>query len=230
MYKHWYEKIFSVKNDTKTCHKILTILGIKLKFKYSKVNLNELEEKVNYIYKKGGQLYLSQLYKINNILEYAEYYKCDTFIETGTFYGSTTNRVKDYFKNVYTIELSEKFFTLAQEKFKECQNVHCLQGNSKDILPTVINSCEIENPIFWLDAHYSACGTARAEDCDTPILNELEIILNKYQKCVILIDDAREFGTDKDYPSKFKIKNFIKHIAQNAEIEIYDDIIRVILK
>ena len=187
----------------------------------------EQQQKIDYIYQKGGILPLSSEFKRRTIKEYSNFYGCKTFVETGTYLGDTTDALKDNFNEIYTIELSQELYEKAQKRFENNPKIHCYQGNSKDVLPTILNKIDT-NPIFWLDAHYSAGITAKA-DKETPIEEELEIILNRFNKMVILIDDAREFGTVQDYPSIFTVKTYVKKKFPKAEFELYNDIIRIII-
>jgi hypothetical protein len=87
---------------------------------------------------------------------------------------------------------------------------------------------KIDQPaLFWLDGHYSAGVTAKGEK-DTPIYEELNQILSSKDKGhVIIIDDARCFGTDPNYPSIKELIDFIKSIRINLDIVIQDDCILI---
>lgn len=189
--------------------------------------LDELKATVEYLYSKGGNCYMPVEYKRRTIVEYAQAYNCNILIETGTYLGDTTDAVKDYFEKLYTIELSESLYKKAQKKFQGSAKICCYQGNSKDVLKEILPKVD-GKIIFWLDAHYSGGITAK-DDKQTPILEELDLIFKENKKSVILIDDAREFGTSADYPTLFNLKHFILKTHPNAEIEIYNDIIRVVL-
>ena len=56
---------------------------------------------------------------------------------------------------------------------------------------------KLEEPtLFWLDGHYSGGVTARGSK-ETPILDEVDKILStKESRHVLIVDDARCFGTD----------------------------------
>jgi len=62
--------------------------------------------------------------------------------------------------------------------------------------------------LFWLDVHYSGSIKESGEN-QTPIFKELSHILKKDRKYVIIIDDARCFGTILDYLSIPGLKKFI---------------------
>lgn len=161
--------------------------------------------------------------------KYIDEFKYNIFIETGTFRGHTIEALKNDFKTLYTIELSQQLYEDAVKKFAPDEKVKLFQGNSSDVLPQIMETID-EPAIFWLDGHYSGGDTAKA-DLNTPIFKELECIFNaKYFPHVLLIDDARDFGVLKDYPSIKTLKKFILAKFPNASFEVNHDIIQVVLK
>lgn len=121
------------------------------------------------------------------------------FIETGTCAGETIFSVQPYFKEVYTIEISEKCFYDFNRKKGELgvQNIKNYLGDSTYIIPEILNSLsEKDNCIFWLDGHWSSGDTGRGEK-DCPLIEECQSIDNlcRSKKCIVLIDDFRLFGT-----------------------------------
>lgn len=83
--------------------------------------------------------------------------------------------------------------------------------------------------IFWLDGHYSGGITARG-DKDCPIWEELKAIFSTNTEHIILIDDARLFIGERDYPSLSGVKTFILEQYPNSKIEIKNDSIIVELE
>ena len=84
--------------------------------------------------------------------------------------------------------------------------------------------------IFWLDGHYSSGDTALGNKT-TPILDELNNIFNcNHYEHIILIDDARMFWVEKDYPSIEQLSIFIENNSKKYSIEIRNDCIRLIPK
>lgn len=81
--------------------------------------------------------------------------------------------------------------------------------------------------LFWLDGHYSGGETAQGEK-DTPIYEELDRILDAPDRDhVIIIDDARCFGRDRDYPSIQELSDFVRSRRPNVDIAVQDDSIRI---
>lgn len=129
------------------------------------------------------------------------------FVETGTFLGDTTYVASKICKRVDTIEVSERLHTLAEKRFSSMPHVHCHLGDSGDVLGK-ITLVQTEPALFWLDGHFSGGFTARGAE-DTPVFRELLHISARNQpKDIILIDDARCFGTDPAYPSEADLMRF----------------------
>lgn len=160
------------------------------------------------------------------ISEYQKRHHISILIETGTYMGDMVEAQKRRFKKVFSVELGIDLFETAKEKFKNDKNVTILQGDSGVILPEIIKG--INKPaIFWLDGHYSAGITAKGEK-ECPILMELEAILNDRRfKHVILVDDARLFDGERDYPTIEELISYIKAKNKKYQIEVKYDIIRV---
>lgn len=153
---------------------------------------------------------------------YARIHNLHTFIETGTFRGDTLFALKDSFDRLYSIELGANLFSDAKKRFSDCKNVYLYKGDSAEVLPKLLET--IEHPaLFYLDGHWSDGVTARGSK-DTPILLELESILtHKVKGHVILIDDARTFIGEGDYPTISEIEMFVKRINPSLNIEVRDD-------
>ena len=91
-----------------------------------------------------------------------------------------------------------------------------------DLLHSISRPC-----LFWLDAHYCGSITAKGNSI-TPIIEELQHIFNHHiNDHVILIDDARAFIGQNDYPTIDELKEFIYKHHQECIIEIKNDIIRI---
>lgn len=160
------------------------------------------------------------------VREYIKKFAPSVFVETGTYKGKMVYAVMPYMKEIYSIELDRDYFEAAAKRFAGYPNIHILQGQSGEVLPRLL--ADIAEPcIFWLDAHYSGGSTAKA-DLETPIMQEMECILNhnKAADHVILIDDARCFGVNRDYPDLNALERFVLDIQPDWTFEVKDDIIR----
>lgn len=161
------------------------------------------------------------------IKSYAKKFNIKNFVETGTCFGTTLEIVKNDFRQLYSIELSETLYEQTKSRLAYFNNINLFQGDSAEVLPKIIQ--DINEPIlFWLDAHYS-CGVTARGNRDTPISSEVESIL-KHPLCkqhVILIDDARDFNGENDYPSLADLEKFILEDKTYKHFEVIDDIIRI---
>ncbi|MDR2286698.1 MAG: hypothetical protein LBE04_04380 [Prevotellaceae bacterium] len=147
------------------------------------------------------------------------------FVETGTYLGAMVDAQLNNFQNIYSIELSEELYQRALKRFKKQPKVKLIQGDSGKVLQTLILQIN-ERAIFWLDGHYSAGITAKG-DVECPIYEELKAIFKSPLNHILLIDDARCFSGQGDYPSIQDLSEYIISQRSTAHIKVEDDIIRV---
>lgn len=170
--------------------------------------------------------------RVETVKKYAENNNTRVFIESGTYHGAMISAVANYFDRIISIELDDFLFRTAKLKFSQNSNISILQGDSgkllREVLKTISQPC-----LFWLDGHYipNSSISARGEK-DTPIIKELESILeHDVQNHVILIDDARCFiGKNiisNDYPTIQELKEFVNRLNNELTFEVKDDIIRI---
>jgi hypothetical protein len=155
-------------------------------------------------------------------------FKYETFVETGTYLGQMVESQKDNFRRIFSIELGEKLYLDAVKKFENDKNVNILHGDSGDVL---IELCaKLNEPaIFWLDGHYSAGITAKGKKL-CPIYEELLAIFNSTPLShILLIDDARLFIGENDYPTIPELSEFVKKHRPHSEIYCKDDMIHVFI-
>lgn len=118
--------------------------------------------------------------------------KTSIYIETGTYMGRGVAQVLNQYKQIHTIELAEQWFKYNKEKWSQYPHVHVHHGDSKKLLPALLES--IDEPVtIFLDAHYSGGTTAFGEE-ETPLLEELDLLKSRKHDDVILIDDCRLLG------------------------------------
>ena len=164
--------------------------------------------------------------KQRTLRAYSERYSLRILVETGTYDGDMVEAMKDAFDRIYSIELSEALYQKAKERFKRAKHIELICGDSGIVLKNVMRKLD-QPALFWLDGHYSAGVTAKG-DKNTPICEELRQILGSPERNhVIVIDDARCFGSDPDYPSIQELYDYVKSKRPNMDIEVKDDSIRV---
>ena len=192
-----------------------------LNYKYTK--------QLNVWKSKGCPLPPPHIVKQLVIKSYQKTYNVDTLIETGTYLGDMVYAQRKIFKKIYSIELSKQLQERAVKRFKKYSNIEILQGDSGEVLNSIIKNLNNKS-IFWLDGHYSGGFTAKGS-MDCPIIEELNTIFKSKYEHIILIDDAREFNGENDYPSIKELESLILNSGfPNSSLTIQDDIIRIELK
>lgn len=165
-------------------------------------------------------------YKWSVIREAAKTHSLSVLVETGTYQGHTIARFQNTFEEIHSVELSERLYLAAVERFRENTNVFLYQGDSSQVLPVILS--KITKPtLFWLDAHYSGKGTSRGQ-VDTPIVEELELIMAlRDQGHVLLIDDARLFTGASDYPTVWDCRKIVASSCPRYTVDVMHDIIKI---
>jgi hypothetical protein len=166
------------------------------------------------------------LIKQRIIRRYAKNFRLPVFIETGTYRGDMVEAVKGDFERIYSIELGEDLARKAAQRFAADPHVTVFHGDSGEILEDLLS--RIDRPcLFWLDSHFSDAETARSE-LITPIRRELEHILAHplARRHVILIDDARLFNGEDDYPTMDALRALLQR-AGFGGCSVKDDVIRI---
>lgn len=152
----------------------------------------------------------------------------EMFVETGTARGVTVEAALEVgFQRVVSIEIVHGFYEMAAQKFLWDDRVRILHGDSAVMLPHVLHVLN-EPAVFLLDAHYTGgAQDVRGRDGDTPVSAELGAILAHPGRLphIVLIDDARLFGTDPAYPPLDRIE--VITAGHGYEMTVADDIIRL---
>jgi len=165
-------------------------------------------------------------HKVQVVKSYGRRFKTLTLVETGTYRAQMLLAIHNVFRVIHSVELSQELYTAALIVTAAYPNVKLWQGDSAAILQGILAS--LRGPcLFWLDAHYSGGETARGS-VDTPIMHELKQILD-YQTIVpvVLIDDARAFGTMADYPTLAGLRQLVDAVRPGWSLTVVDDIIRI---
>lgn len=166
------------------------------------------------------------------LLGLAKRYSLRLFVETGTSFGDMVRAMIPHFDRIWTIELGNQLYAEAQEKFRDVRNVELIHGDSGRELGRLIPTLDAP-ALFWLDAHYSGgplrgATSARGEK-DTPILEELDHILGAAEtRHVVVIDDARLFGTDPAYPTLEAVAAFVKSRSPERRMTVDCDCIQIL--
>ena len=160
------------------------------------------------------------------IRTYARRHGTRILVETGTFFGDMIAAMMNEFERVYSIELSQQLFDKAKVRFQDAPNVTLIQGDSGHAIKDVLSRLT-QPALFWLDGHWSDGITARG-DRDTPVREELAAILAADDlPHVVLIDDARLFGSDPGYPTIAELRKQVSARRPQLELTVDADIIRI---
>jgi hypothetical protein len=217
----------------------MVLLGLNLNFLMSnkeRKNILRIVDILNQVWhkhmiynewkKRGKSVPPPHIYKQEVVKEYGKKYAINILIETGTYNGDMVFAMKKAFKKIYSIELGKSLYLDACARFVDYPHVVLINGDSGCELKKLLTS--IDSPcVFWLDAHYSEGNTAKGE-IETPIIQELETIFShSIKKHIILIDDARLFIGENDYPTIDILKHFILSKRTDLKMEVKDDIVRI---
>lgn len=203
---------------------ILPVLPRSLRTKIRAVRKRQI---VKQWYKQGHPMPPPHQVKQVEIEDYASKYGCTILVETGTYLGKMIEAEKEYFEKVYSVELSESLWKDAVKKFEKDAHVKLLNGDSGKVLYQLVPTLG-KPAIFWLDGHYSGGPTALGEK-ECPVLEEIDAILaDKKNRHVLLVDDARLFNGEHDYPTLEELKKYIAAKNSTYKMEVKDDIIRII--
>lgn len=135
-----------------------------------------------------------------NLDELIEKYNLEYFFETGTLRGEGVEyALKSNFKKIFSVEIVEKTFNEAVEKFKDNKKVKIIHGDSSKIMDSIVSQLP-GNTLFWLDAHFPGAdiGITTYRSCldidyntRLPLETELKAIASRVKefKDVIIADD-----------------------------------------
>lgn len=174
----------------------------------------------------GSPIPPPNLVKQQIVKRYGRDYAVKTLVETGTFLGDMVHACRKNFHQIVSIELDPQLYQNASRRFGSERHIKIHEGDSGNLLPKI--TAEISEPcLFWLDGHYSAGITAKG-DLDTPIMNELSAICDHpIDAHVVLIDDARLFTGQGDYPTIDEVRDFWLSRKPDHQLEFDLDIIRI---
>src|SRR5829696_670398 len=160
------------------------------------------------------------------IRDYAKTFNTPILIETGTYLGDMVHAMKKSFARIISFELDHNLAVQAQQRFANDNHIQIIQGDSGKILGDYLATIN-EPCLFWLDGHFSGGITAKGA-LETPIKNELTAILSHpVDGHVILIDDARCFTGENDYPTIDELQNFVTERKPNHRFSVEHDVIRI---
>jgi len=176
----------------------------------------------------GSTLPVSHLSKQEMVKGYAKQNNLSVLVETGTYLGDMIFAMQDQFQQIFSIELSHHFYQRAVKRFKKFSKVQIIEGDSGEVLKNLVPA--LHGPaLFWLDGHYSGGQTAKG-DKECPVFEELKNILHSPFNHVIIIDDARLFKGENDYPTIDGLKEFVVKEKPESKLAFENDAIVITIK
>lgn len=142
------------------------------------------------------------------------------FVETGSAQGDTTDWASRFFRRVITVEYQYDNYRAVVERFWDYDNVTMIHGDSKDWVKPIAYMLGDTPAVWYLDAHYVGSGE-EAPSGNTPIKYELKVIMSLRRFDVVVVDDARLFGVDPNYPSLETVDSLCR--AQQFSMELRED-------
>lgn len=189
---------------------------------------NKNKSQISKWVRKGKPVPVPHAIKQELVTRYRKKHDISTLVESGTYLGDMIWAQQDNFEKIYTIELSKYLQEAAKQRFRNRPHIEFIHGDSGKLMSTLIKDLP-EKTLFWLDGHYSGGTTARG-DKDCPITEKVKAILSSDIEHVLLIDDARYFIGERDYPTINGLSAYILSVYPNSSIEIENDCIIVELK
>jgi hypothetical protein len=184
------------------------------------------EKKQLAVWENNGRLGPPHVVKQRILIDHAKKFNLEVLVETGTFLGDMIYAMKDQFKEIYSIELSQELHEKAKEAFRTSPHIHLVAGDSSKALDSVLAG--ITKPcLFWLDGHYSGGITALGEE-RCPIRAEFAAILrHPIQGHVLLIDDSQCFDGNYGYPTLFELHDIVVDNLPGYEMQVFDNVIQI---
>jgi len=151
-----------------------------------------------------------EILKLKNLFDI----KC--VIETGSYEGNTTKFLGENFEKVLSVEITDHFFQLSNQKCNHLKNVEIYKDSSEKFLSEILP--KIENDynfvMFYLDAHWENYW---------PLQDELIAISKSFKnRAIIVIDDFFVPNRNFQYDSYHNVKCDFSFIEKELNT-CYDD-------
>lgn len=154
------------------------------------------------------------------------------FLETGTFRGDTIELIAHQFDHLYSVELSEKYYQDAKERFEHHPHIQLFQDTSPTIIQQIQPTLASQSTVYWLDAHWCVASSTAGETSQCLLLAELHAIKQLNDDSIIIIDDARLFLAAppapheiSDWPTLNSIIKTLYELSSHHHITILNDCI-----
>jgi len=162
----------------------------------------------------------------------AQNLQLDLFVETGTFEGASVDCAKNYFSEIYSVELSPEYYQNARDKFLPQSHINIVQGDGATALKALRPVFNGRSIVFWLDAHWCVASNTAGEHSQCHLADEIEAIGALNDDSIVLIDDARFFLAPPPYPHVFDqwpdlsaIIRKLQALSDRHEFRVINDVI-----
>lgn len=157
------------------------------------------------------------------------------FCETGTFRGERAALATDYFAVVCTVDLSDRLFQQARERWVGWP-ISFVHGDSRDVVPQWAQA--FTEPVCWfLDAHWFELSPRKTRaasaqqtliagaDRPLPLWDELAAISRRPYRDLVIVDDVRDFGTERPVPAwrEVTLERIADYFPDRREARILGD-------
>lgn len=137
-----------------------------------------------------------QKHHFNHVLSRHSDYACDVYIETGLYRGDRLVVAAECFKVLHGIELDPNWYRVSKERVARFPHITLHHGDTRELLPTLIEKYAQTQCFFYLDAHY--CETnPPIQKSAFPLWDELGKIRNRKTKDIVVVDDIHTFGVQR---------------------------------
>jgi hypothetical protein len=177
-----------------------------------------------YWHLRGRPVRAPHLLKQRTVREYGARLSLDTLVEAGTYYGEMVAAARKHFRTIYSIEFDKALAQRAKRKFARDSHIHIIEGDSKTVLPSIVQTLS-EPALFWLDAGYYGWNGVAGDK--TRLDTELDAILGAPLPHVVLLDDARGLNGLNGAPTVDELSHRLARLYPGCRIEVKHDILRI---
>jgi hypothetical protein len=174
---------------------------------------------------RGRPVRAPHLLKQRTVRAFGAQFGLETLVETGTYYGEMVAAARNQFRTIYSIESDNALAQRAMRKFARYGHVHILEGDSKTLIPTILEGLAAP-ALFWLDAGYYGWNGVVGDK--TRLDSELDAILGARLAHVVLLDDARGLNGLDGAPTVEQLTRRIERQFPGRRTEVKHDILRVV--
>ncbi len=162
------------------------------------------------------------------ILKLRDKFNIKTAVATGTFIGADVELYAQNFKEVYTMDIKEKYLEIAKQRLAKYNNVTFALMNSWEFLEFFVDSYNIcgdkDTVLFFLDAHFYDPELA-AKDRWVAV-KELQV-LKGFKNCIIILHDFDCSGLghmiyDEEHFGWNVVSKYIKEVNPDFHYYIND--------